>query len=185
MTLITRLARLFKADVHGMLDWLEEPEAMLKQAVRDMETEIEQGEHTLAELQRRDQKLKAFEDGLRQTLTELEVHIDVCLEEDNDDLVRAAIRKKLEAEHRLRATVQTAAALTAEQEAQQRKLNEQQEQLSAIVEKMQLFVDSSLHASTQEPYTTFERSTLAVSDTEVEIAFLHTKRQRARSVAEG
>ena len=36
MTLINRLSRLFKADVHAMLDRIEEPPLLLQQALRDM-----------------------------------------------------------------------------------------------------------------------------------------------------
>ncbi|ETW92791.1 MAG: hypothetical protein ETSY1_42105 [Candidatus Entotheonella factor] len=39
MTLMMRITRLFKADMHGLLDLLEEPEAVLKQAIRDMQSE--------------------------------------------------------------------------------------------------------------------------------------------------
>ena len=53
MTLITRITRLFKADLHGILDGLEEPEEVIKQAIRDMEEDIATQERRLAELQRR------------------------------------------------------------------------------------------------------------------------------------
>jgi phage shock protein A len=179
MTLITRMARLFKADVHSILDWLEEPEAVLKQAVRDMETEIENGLQTLTELERKDQKLKALVVNLRQTLTELEGQIDICFDEDNHDLARTCIRKKLETENRLKAATRTLAAISAEKETQQHKINEQKEQLSVVVEKMQLFVESYAQSSGQEPFAAFEGGQVVISDEEVEIAFLHEKRQRA------
>lgn len=181
MTLITRVARLFKADMHGILDWLEEPEAVLKQAVRDMETEIENGEQTLAELERKAEKLKAVVDNLRETITELEGRIDICFEEDNHDLARTFIRKKLETENRLKVATRTAAAVTTEKAVQQQKINDQKEQLSVVVEKMQLFVDSYAQSSRQEPFAAFESGQVVVSDEEVEIAFLHEKRQRAGS----
>ena len=37
MALINRLSRLFKADFHAVLDQIEEPELLLKQAIREME----------------------------------------------------------------------------------------------------------------------------------------------------
>ena len=40
MALINRVARLFKADFHAVLDQIEEPELLLKQAVREMEDEL-------------------------------------------------------------------------------------------------------------------------------------------------
>ena len=51
MALIKRLSRLFAADLHAVLDQIEEPEALLKQAVREMEEE----------LARRAARLKALE----------------------------------------------------------------------------------------------------------------------------
>jgi len=40
MALINRLSRLFRADFHAVLDQIEEPEALLKQAIRDMEDDL-------------------------------------------------------------------------------------------------------------------------------------------------
>jgi phage shock protein A len=50
MTLITRITRLFKADLHGILDGLEEPQEVIKQAIRDMEEDIATQERRLEEL---------------------------------------------------------------------------------------------------------------------------------------
>lgn len=50
MTLIARMTRLFKADLHGILDSLEEPEEVAKQAIRDMEEDIATQERRLDEL---------------------------------------------------------------------------------------------------------------------------------------
>ncbi len=40
MALITRLARLFQADVHAVLDRIEEPLVLLQQAVREEDVEV-------------------------------------------------------------------------------------------------------------------------------------------------
>jgi phage shock protein A len=52
MALITRIARLFKADMHSLLDSIEEPQSVLKQAIREMSEAIEQGERQLEDLTR-------------------------------------------------------------------------------------------------------------------------------------
>lgn len=180
MTLMSRIERLFKADAHGVLDWLEDPEAILKQSVRDMEAEIVQGEQRLANLSRKADKLQSFVSTLEAKISELEAQIDICFEEDNTELARAFIRKKLEAEKRLKTAISLVADVVAKQEAQQQKLQQQREQLDAIVEKMQLFVDNACEATPQEPVSAFESASIAVSDDEVEIAFLHEKRRRAQ-----
>ena len=40
MALMTRVARLFRADVHAVLDRLEEPDVLLRQAIREMEESL-------------------------------------------------------------------------------------------------------------------------------------------------
>ena len=44
MALITRVSRLFRADFHAVLDRIEEPDVLLKQAVREMEEDIARDE---------------------------------------------------------------------------------------------------------------------------------------------
>jgi hypothetical protein len=74
--------------------------------------------------------------------------------------------------------------VTATKDVQQRKIDEQKEQLKTIVEKMQLFVENPCQPISQEPVTAFESSHLTVSDEEVEIAFLHEKRKRNESASQ-
>lgn len=181
MTIMSRIERLFKADAHGVLDWLEDSEAILKQSVRDMETEIAQGEQRLADLNRKADRLHAFVATVEAKRSELEDQINICFEEDNAELARTFIRKKLETEKRLKSAASLVADVVAKQEAQQQKLKQQREQLDAIVEKMQLFVDSTAEATPQETVSGFESASIAVTDEEVEIAFLHEKRRRTQS----
>lgn len=180
MTLISRIERLFKADVHGVLDWLEDPEAVLKQSVRDMEAEIAQGEQRLVDLNRKADKLQAFVATVEAKRSELADQIDICFEEDNLELARRFIRKKLEAEKRLQTAANFVTDVVAKKEAQQQKLKQQSEQLEAIVEKMRLFVDNACEPTPQASGAAFESASMAVSDEEVEIAFLYEKRVRAQ-----
>ena len=48
MALINRMSRLFTADVHAVLDRIEEPDVLLKHAVREMEEELARGEQRAA-----------------------------------------------------------------------------------------------------------------------------------------
>jgi len=83
MTLITRVSRLFRADMHGILDWLEEPETVLKQAVRDMESEIEGGEVALEQLVEKKEKLDSFVQQLSGDIAQYCKQIEVCFDEEN------------------------------------------------------------------------------------------------------
>jgi phage shock protein A len=48
MALLNRVSQLFKADFNAVLDQIEEPEQILKQAVRDMEDELASSENRIA-----------------------------------------------------------------------------------------------------------------------------------------
>ena len=61
MAIIQRLSRLFLADFHSVLDHIEEPESLLKQALREMEEELEQSE----------KRIKCIEATLRQIVLQV------------------------------------------------------------------------------------------------------------------
>lgn len=175
MTLMMRITRLFKADMHGLLDLLEEPEAVLKQAVRDMESEIGHGQQTLAERQRREARLRRASTQLESSIHAYEEQIDIAFEAQNDGLARTFIRKKLEAENRLQATARAIADMAAETDAMQNRLREQQAQLAAIIAKMPL--SAGAPSDTEPPVGSAAPSGVAEED--VEAAFLREKRKRA------
>jgi phage shock protein A len=175
MTLIMRITRLFKADIHGLLDLLEEPEALLKQAIRDMESEIEQGQQALAERQRSVERLRRASGHLESSINTYEEQIEIAFEAQNDDLARTFIRKKLETENRLQATVRAIADMTAETDAMQHRLREQQAQLDAIIANMPLYAGEQSHT---EP-SVGSAAPSGVAEEDVEAAFLRAKRQRA------
>jgi len=47
MALMTRITHLFKADMHAIIDSIEEPSSVLKQAIREMEDLIVEDETQL------------------------------------------------------------------------------------------------------------------------------------------
>ena len=81
MALITRVSRLFRADIHAVLDRMEEPELLLKQAVREMEQQIAGRRHDLG-----------------QRLQETQEEMDLCFDTGNESLLRALLKRKLETE---------------------------------------------------------------------------------------
>ncbi len=101
MALINRISRLIRADVHAVLDNLEEPEQLLKQAIRDMEEELAATERRL-KLREHDQR--ALGERIREmedSAAEQQQQLDLCFESDKDDLAKTLIRNKLEAQRLL------------------------------------------------------------------------------------
>lgn len=176
MTLITRITRLFKADMHGLLDLLEEPEAVLKQAIRDMESEIEQGAQALAERRQQEEKWRSAAAHLASLISTCEAQIDIAFEAQNDALARTFIRKKLAAENRLQATTRALADIAATADAMQNRLREHQVQLDAIAARMPFDAGAQYDTYTEPPMGSTVSSDVAEED--VEAAFLRAKRQR-------
>ena len=96
MALINRISRLFKADFHAVLDKIEEPEQLLKQAIRDMEDDLANTEQRIA-LHTHDQDTLSTRSGeLQGSIAEIDEQLDLCFESEKDDLAKSLLRKKLE-----------------------------------------------------------------------------------------
>ncbi len=179
MTLITRLGRLFRADFNAVLDGLEEPTMLLKQAVRDMEEVLNGEDAELARHADEAQRLMLAVDESRGRLATLDEELDLCLAADKEELARDLVRRKLEAARH--------AALLAER---QQALIEIQRRLTArIVEHRQrldtLRAQAALHHSagtvTREPAAGGWPNTAAISEAEIEVALLRERQRRTQS----
>ena len=93
MGLLTRAIRLCKADLHGVMDQIENQELLLKQHLRDMQAALMQKQAELNQICRaRDQALQEYEktDKKRESL---EVDLEIALKNDKDDIGRMLIKK--------------------------------------------------------------------------------------------
>lgn len=176
MSILNRISRLFKADLHGILDNLEEPEMILKQAIRDMQQEIDRDETTLSTLKRQQDRLHQKRQQQSQWVTELQQQLKFCLDEDNETLAKSVIRKKLQAElsvkelsRQLKNVAETMDKKTSETE-------ERQEKLQAVRDKLDLFSEPR-H---DENIVTNETG-MTVSQDDVELAYLYEKQRHVQS----
>ncbi|MEE9401688.1 MAG: PspA/IM30 family protein [Desulfobacteria bacterium] len=93
MAIMTRFMRLCKADIHGVMDQLEDRGLVLKQYLRDMEQELDQKEARLKKIvASRDQAQREYEKYTRES-EKLEQDLSVAIEKDKDDIARVLIRK--------------------------------------------------------------------------------------------
>ena len=179
MTLVSRMSRLFKADVHGMLDWLEEPESVLKQAVRDMEEELAKEKTALEEIQKGKKRFAERKTEAQEYCAEVGKQIALCFETGNDEMAKALIRKQLEAENREKVMEKKIAALDGEETELKEKINAHENKLEAVLEKMRLFSSSKQSVEESDVFDLVEGSGgfSGVSDEDVEIAFIKEKKK--------
>ena len=93
MAIITRFMRLCRADIHGVMDDLEDKELVLKQHLRDMEEEVNQKEARLNKMMTsRDHAQREYEKFTRET-EKTDQDIAVAIEKEKDDIARVLIKK--------------------------------------------------------------------------------------------
>jgi phage shock protein A len=174
MALITRLARLWRADINALLDRLEAPDLVLAQAIREMEQALDGDRRRLAHHMRELDRLGPQEAACTETLGQAASALEDCLAEGREDLARPLIRRRLEGEREQRRLGQRRAELEAESERARRRIAERESQLADLRARA---------AAYQGPprCRTRIRSVVTVSpirDEDVEIHLLRAKRQR-------
>ncbi len=96
MALINRMSRLFTADMHAVLDRIEEPDVLLKHAIREMEEELARCEQHVRTLDHERGLLADRHRKVQSALMELNGQLDVCFTNGNDELARKVIKRRLE-----------------------------------------------------------------------------------------
>jgi phage shock protein A len=178
MALINRVTRLLRADLHAVLDRIEEPDVLLKQAIREMEEALGHNELQLKVLNHEMGQLTARNSELTQSLADLEQELDICFESGQDDLAKALIKRKLEAErfqkflHRKRETAQTNL-----DELNQR-VEENRRQLDSMRQKAEVLAEDT---NPRDQDSHWNAPDFTVREEDVAVAFLREKQKRSRS----
>ena len=175
MGIIKRVSRLFVADMHGILDRLEEPEIILKQAIREMQEEIEKSANHLDFLQRQQARLDKIHQALTARLIDLQQQISFCLDK-NELLAKSLLRKKLETELRIKSVTQQLHELKDDHIQLAKQLDERQDKLQSTLDKAALFSEQHSDADIDEQISV--RNGLmaqTVTQEDVELAFLQEK----------
>jgi phage shock protein A len=174
MALINRMSRLFTADVHAVLDRIEEPDVLLKHAVREMEEELARSEQRVRALTHEHEALGERQRKTVAILAELDQQLDVCFESGNEPLARKVIRRRLETERLERSVVERRAALGKELAELRAAVEEQREQLDVMRQKAELLASS---AGSDD----LRGGDFVIGDAEIEVALLRERQKRQRS----
>ena len=93
MGIMTRFMKLCKADIHGVMDQLEDKGLLLKQYLRDMEEELAQKEARVRKLLVSRDKLQQDCDKYSKECEKLDQDIESALKRGKDDIARLLIKK--------------------------------------------------------------------------------------------
>lgn len=178
MALITRVSRLFQADLHAVLDRIEEPDVLLKQAVREMEEELARDEQRLKLMKHEQSQFNSHEDELELALKEIEAEMDICFESDKEDLAKTLIRRKLEMKRVRKDLSRKSNSMKENIISVEKQLKEYRIQLESMQQKAELLTDAHVQGSESSGWMA---SSVAVRDEDVEVAYLREKQKRASS----
>ncbi|MCZ6658373.1 MAG: PspA/IM30 family protein [Gammaproteobacteria bacterium] len=173
MALITRVTRLFTADVHAVLDRIEEPEVVLKQAIREMAEEVAGGEQRLRWLAAEQQQLEQSLNGSDDAIAALDSELDLCFEAGEEDLARSLVKRKLVAEQQHKQISQQLDVIQRDHDVLEATLAEQGQQLAEMQQKADLLIDTPSvgYVAMSDP---------GISQDAIDVAFLKEKRLREK-----
>jgi phage shock protein A len=177
MLLIKRFSRLFQADLHAILDNVEEPSTLLKQAIREMEGAVMQDQQRLKLLEKELEQIQAKQADNQQSLTKIESGLDACFESENETLARSTIKRKLTTQRLLQALTRKHQSTQNDIEALKQRLRDNLARLDVMRQKLDILSEEATPALRQDTPIVAD---FGVTDDEVEVVFLQEKHQRGR-----
>lgn len=175
MTLITRIARLFRADLHAVLDRIEEPDVLLRQALREMEEDLERDRKRLEALRREARQLSAREEEIARSAAALEDELSLCFSAGQDSLAKALVKRKLETARAAEALAKKREALETGRSELEARIRDHQARLEQVRLKAEALADAP-----GDRYGDPTGPDPGLREEDIEVAFLREKQRRAQ-----
>jgi len=130
MGIIDRVSTLVRANVNDLLDRAEDPEKMLAQILRDMETSIRQAREQVASMIAQEKEIQIDLSGAQKMSAEWGSKAQRAVDAGKDDLAREALRRK-------RDNDENAAVYQSQLSTQEQTVDKLKQQLQALESKYQ------------------------------------------------
>jgi len=176
MALISRVTRLFRADFHALLDRVEEPDILLRQAIREMEEDLARDEQAYRRHEREREQLAKRESEFQQLTRSLAEELDVCFSADEEDLARALMRRKLETERSLQLLIRRRETITTQLNRLAQRLEDNRSRYESMRQKAELFDQQNRDIDAADAWSGID---VRVRDEDVEVALLKERQRRA------
>ena len=180
MALINRFTSLLTADVHAVLDKIEDPLTSLKLAVREMEEALDEANKQNEQTKNRQRRLQQQFAETERVAQDLAQQLDVCFSSNEEELAKAVIRKKLMNDAK---RIDIEKALTDGEAVlgkQASVVAENERRLAATREKLDLLRNESDTELATKSYVNDEILEPNITREAVDIAFLKEKQRRAK-----
>lgn len=176
MALITRISRLFRADFNAVLDRIEEPDILLKQALREMEEDIHHDEHDLKILRNEFTQINLKLSELKGNIKQIDDELDMCFESDELELARNLVKRKLEIQRYEKHLTQKAKSTEKKINDTVIRIDENKTRLSTMQQKLDLLVSDERQSNEYEPCVNSDN---CINENDIEVAFLREKQARS------
>jgi len=179
MGITSRMLRICKADLHGLVDRLEEPELLARHWLRVMRETLQDMAARLDRAVDGERRMKAEENSLTQEAEKLESDLDRALHHHKDDLARLIIRRLLLSRRQLQELRRQSESLGEERQRLELILADRRftfEALSVRVEA-RLVRSHEVHAGTADPAQSVITEPADAEEEEVELE-LQTRKER-------
>ncbi len=98
MGILDRMSRLIRANVNDYIDNAEDPEKMLNELLREMQSSIREARQQVANMIAQEKQLEVELQDAQMDAREWERKAETALKRDREDLAREALRRKRDAE---------------------------------------------------------------------------------------
>lgn len=130
MGIMTRMLRLWKADLHGVMDQIEDKELLLNQYLREMENSLSEKETLRGQLEQTGRRIEQDMVLYDEEMNRLAQDLDSAVVKEKDDIARLLIRKRRSLD-----------ASRKQLQARLRELNEERRVLCELLETQRLQYD--------------------------------------------
>lgn len=180
MTLVKRFTRLITADMHSVLDSVEEPIALIKQHVREMEEAIRSEKNHISQVKSLIEQTQKDLVKNHQSTQKLAEDLNLCLENSDDELARKVIKQKLLTERQASRLSQNLEDLKKSETTSSRLLDEFQSKYEEINEELEELVRAEAVSREAKHQSSLSSASLdKVGKDDVEVALLQAKKQFA------
>lgn len=178
MALISRISRLFRADFNAVLDRIEEPDVLLKQALREMEEDIHSDVQQLKFLEKESVQLEYKINEIEKSIEQVNQELDICFESNEAELARSQVKRKLEIqryEKHLRSKLNSKNTKISNF---QIRIEENKSRLTVMQQKLELLIEDEPQFDGGKSFSNISE---AINDDDVDMAFLREKLARSAS----
>ena len=178
MALITRIGRLFRADFNAVLDRIEEPDVLLKQALREMEEDLHHDAQQFKLFEKEHALLAVKIEELGKSVEQVDQELDICFDTGETNLARSQVKRKLEMQRYEKHCNSKLETLLRKINELKTRIDENKTRFSVMQQKLELLAEVESQVSGDEFYSNINMS---LKDDDVEMAFLREKQARGVS----